>query len=655
MFVLGISGGPDLIEKNECNISRIAFHDAAAVILNDGKVVCAIEEERLNRIKHTNYFPQSSIRECLNIADISATDVSSFAYYSTRDTLDAMLHYGRPAPVRSWRYPDPTRLLAQLIESSCGYLPPPERLTFVDHHVAHAASAFWGSGFEDALIVTMDGEGEGLSTTVSLGNADGIVRTKAYAKRDSLGLLYYEVTRFLGYEAFEEYKVMGLAPFGDPERFRGVFKKVVTLNDEGDFSVDPWKLHLLWDFLRPRLRQEPFEQIHKDLAAAVQEALESVALHFLKGIQRTSGMRNLCLAGGVAHNAAMNGRIMYSGIFENVYVQGASHDAGCALGAAADAYFTLSHKKMQPMRSMFFGRDLGKDAGIKTELLRWKEFIDIECIGDQTRKPAQLLADGKIIGWMQGRSEFGPRALGARSILADPRPRENWDRINQKIKMREGYRPFAPSVLAERANEFFDIKPGANMEFMSFVVQVRDEYRKVLGAVTHVDGTARVQVVHQEHAALYWQLISDFAELTGIPVLLNTSFNNAHEPIVDGIDDGVTCLLTTELDYLVAGQYLVTPKKPIEWRGISVRMAPHVRLTEQVFSRAEENNQPNYSLEAMYDGGARVEIRRELYEFLKAAGVNGKRHGKPDEYLAFSDELLSLWRRRMLVIKPCSN
>jgi carbamoyltransferase len=351
----------------------------------------------------------------------------------------------------------------------------------------------------------------------------------AFPQSKSLGVLYLEAIKYIGYASFDEYKVMGLAPYGDPERFLGLLRTSYALLPDGKYDL---ALDRIDATLKPaverRAKGAPITQAHMDLAAGLQSALEEIVLHVLRHHQRASGHRRLCLAGGVAHNCTMNGKIARSGMFEEIFVQPAAHDAGCALGAAL-AVSVPDGAAPRPRRlsSVYWGRDVGDDRAIRAELDRWSPWLTVERSADVARTAASLIAGGAVIGWVQGRSEFGPRALGHRSILADPRPAENKDRINRMVKKREAYRPFAPSVLEERAHEFFVLPQAAStLGFMVIVLEVREDRRELLGAITHVDGTARVQTVSRAASPRYWDVIHAFGELTGVPVLLNTSFNN---------------------------------------------------------------------------------------------------------------------------------
>lgn len=664
MLILGFSGGPDPVypawDADDVRFIKDTFicHDSAAVLLDDGHVVAAIEEERLNRIKHTNKSATNAIRFCLESYGVTLQDVDRIAYYGAEKNLDGMLvHHARNnAEVRrSWTA---RLLIAEIFSRDFQEQVDPSRLVFVEHHLAHAMSAYSLSGFDRSLVMTIDGQGDGLSGTVFLGNGGDLERIANIPANNSIGYFYTAVISFLGYTLFDEYKVMGLAPYGDPQRFRDALAELYTLNGDGSYVVHIDKVNSLAATLRPRKKGEGFTQEHKDLAAALQEALEKIVFHHLTFYQQKTGEKRLCLAGGVAHNCTMNGRILNSGLFSDVFVQPASHDAGCALGAALHTFRQACAEKPIPvLRHVYWGTDVGTNGTVAPVLEKWRGLVDVSEMNNTARTVAQLLADGAVVGWIQGRSEFGPRALGNRSILADPRPAENKTRINAMVKKREGYRPFAPSVLAEYAHQYFEIPEDLQFPYMVFVVSVRPEMRSLLGAITHVDGTARIHTVAKEDNEQYWQLINAFHELTGVPMVLNTSFNNNVEPIVDSIDDAVTCFLTTKLDYLVIGDYLI--KKKAAGDGIldlKLSLPLYVQLCcQRQFVPASgfvESYWCRHSVVEKYS----AKISRELHTLLSQ--VDGTRSLR--ELLDARDvprdillaEIEELWSQRLVVIKP---
>jgi carbamoyltransferase len=390
---------------------------------------------------------------------------------------------------------------------------------------------------------------------------------RTYSAVQSLGELYTQIISLLGFRRFDEYKAMGLAPYGDPTVYQGLFEASYQLLPDGDYRLDlldQWMQRLATAGLikRARRRGQSFTQVHMDLAAALQKTVERIVLHILAHYQKHTGQRRLCLAGGVTHNCSATGTVLYSGLFDDVFVQPAAHDAGTALGAAIHAD---RHSRCAARRSrwthVYLGTHIGDNKAASCALERWEPFVEIEPIGPTFDNLASRLAKGVVIGWVQGHSEFGPRALGNRSILADPRPAQNKTRINAMVKKREAFRPFAPVVLSERLNDYFDVPVGyTEFPFMTFILKVKPEVQHLLGAITHVDGTARVQTVSREQNLPLWSLLRAFERETGIGMLLNTSFNNNAEPIVDTVDDAMSCFLTTGLDAVVIGNWLMTKR-----------------------------------------------------------------------------------------------
>jgi carbamoyltransferase len=650
MLCLGFSGGLNRVHENPFDLPLAFTHDGAAVLVADGRVVAAAEEERFNRIKHSNKFPADSIRFCLEAAGARLADVDRIAFYATERYCDALLDELYAGRSDVTQRPKAPAVLRELLRQELGAAVDPARITFARHHLAHAVSAHAMSGFDESLVLAIDGYGDGLSGIVALARGDAVTAVEHFPQRDSLGVFYLEVIHLIGYAEFDEYKVMGLAPYGDPATYRELLAQFYALLPQGGYRVDSERVErALRERIAVRAKGEPFTDQHRDLAAALQEALERIVFHVLRHRRRHLGMRNLCLAGGVALNSTMNGKILASGLFDDVFVQPAAHDAGCALGAALMASHELGRPApRERLAHVYWGRALGDDADVERELAAWSAFIECERSDDVARDAAALIAAGEVIGWVQGRSEFGPRALGNRSILADPRPAANKARINRMVKKREAYRPFAPSVLEADAREYFELPPHAtSLPFMIFVVGVRPDKRALLGAVTHVDGTARVQTVARDANPAFWSLINAFKELTGVPVVLNTSFNNNAEPIVDSLRDAVVCFLTTGLDRLVAGPFIARKRAPApaDWRSLSVALPPYAQV------RGGE-------IRTTY-GAPATAISGELSTLLAGAGTDAT-VGEllaasaipPGRWDALADELRALWAARLVVLAP---
>ncbi|NTG05515.1 nodulation protein [Agrobacterium rhizogenes] len=662
MLCLGFNGGLNLVHENPYEMPSAFTHDGAAVIIRDGEVLAGVEEERLNRVKHSNKFPVSAIRFCLDQAGAKLSDVDKIAFYASEEYSNALLtqlYLKQPTMVKRLMARD---VIVEMLQREFDTSFDPDRLLFVRHHVAHAMSAYALSGFKRSLVLAIDGYGDFLSGLVGTADAEGLVERETYSQDQSLGTFYLETIRFLGYGPFDEYKVMGLAPYGNASRFRKLFRGLYDLLPDGKYEVHNNRIaEVLLSVAEPRKSGQLFNDTHQDIAAALQEALETIVLHILHHHSAATGERHLCLAGGVAHNCSMNGRILSSGLFDEVFVQPAAHDAGCALGAALIAAGRTNGAGSR-LRNVYWGPDIGSAQGAAEELALWSDFIHVEKCDNIARRTAELLAAGAVVGWAQGRSEFGPRALGNRSILADPRPADNKTRINAMVKKREGYRPFAPSVLQEDARDFFVIPEGATeLPFMIFVVKVQEDKRSILGATTHVDGTARIHTVARDINLRYWQLINAFKELTGVPVVLNTSFNNNAEPIVDSVNDAIVTYLTTKLDYLVIDDYLVAKRTPSQEQrqSLNVSLPAHIWLQQSGKANPGRGFSIECEMRSTANPGLRRRISQELFTALLSLqapqsisnllAVPGLADTQPD---GFIEEIETLWEERLLILAP---
>jgi carbamoyltransferase len=649
MKILGISGSLQLIHEN----SDGDKHDAAAVLVIDGKVVSAIEEERLNRIKHSDKFPIEAIKFVLSQAGIGLPEVDQICYYGL--------------PAYFFEKGEPVSLAGKIQEVArtafdCEI--DEKKLYFVHHHLAHAVSTFYMSGYERSLVLSIDGQGDDISGMVLNGEGKKLEVLDKYSVPDSLGIYYLNVIYLLGYKQFDEYKVMGLAPYGNPGTYRDLFKSFYTLLPEGRYTIDLKKVKKLYLLTPRRQKDEPFNRAHKDIAAALQESVEEIALHILKHYKTKYHHTRLCLAGGVAHNCSMNGKVLYSGLFEEVFVQPAAHDAGCALGAALYRYHELNpQEKFSTLNHLYWGTPTGDNDSILKTLTCWEDFLHYEKVDNTAQKAAQLMAEGAVIGWMQGQSEFGPRALGNRTIAADPRPPENKDIINEMVKKREAFRPFAPSVMEEYADEYFDLPTKTRQyPYMIFVVKVKPDKQKLLGAITHVDGTARIQTVSRETNPVYWQLIDEFRKITGVPIILNTSFNNNAEPIVDSVNDAIVCFYTTKLNYLVIGDYLIEKKKPPldAYLKLFPSLPRHniLTLTNKFISLDEPAR--IYEIKNNFDNGYQSKLSPRVFDILNQAdgkttlgdlmektGATGEETRKK-----IIEEIIELWGKRFITLNP---
>ncbi|MFI0366584.1 carbamoyltransferase [Actinomadura sp. 1N219] len=669
MLVLGLTGNfgtadADLVP----GMPDYYFHDAAACLVQDGVTVAAVEEERLNRIKKTTKFPVNAIRACLDKARVPISELDAVGYYFEQGFTDHALNmWYAENPLVPARYS--RELIQDRLRGEFGWAPADSGLLYTAHHESHATSCFLQSGMAEALVVVMDARGEDRSGTVFRGERGRLEPLATYSIPKSLGTLYENAIQLVGYRFGDEYKVMGLAPYGDPNTYSELFESLYLLREDGDYELNPAAPEaslvaptFFESGFLPRRKGEKFTQQHMDFAAGLQRTLETVVLHVLTHWARATGLPNLCFTGGVAQNSSLNGVILRSGLFDEVFVHPASHDGGCAEGAALAAARELGadHAERPRLRSASVGPDLGEKSGIEETLKSWSSLIEFEECPDVVETTAGLLAEGLVLGWGYGPSEYGPRALGNRSIVADARPAENRHKINAMVKKREGYRPFAPVVTPEAAETYFDL-PGtrANYDFMSFVVDVRAERRAELGAVTHVDGTARIQIVDPVTNERFHRLVRRFGELTGTPVLLNTSFNNNAEPIVQTVEDILTCFLTTDLDALVVEDFLIRrrPAGSADVDGFVVGLRPVTRLVKS--TRPDPAGLPQVIREIYldYSTGPRAEVSADLFALLENADGTTTLAGLASRRgVALTDqiktELMTLWQTRFFTLRP---
>ena len=664
MIVLGWHGNPRLSERADTD--SLAYHDAAAAILRDGMLLAAIEQERLDRVKHSSYFPARAIRFCLEEAGATLHDVDAIV----ADMDEQFCNYValreasvNPAvPLQTGR-----SMVAAAFQREFN-IDVSEKIHFCKHHLAHLHSAWQPSGFSDALVVTIDGNGDGASGLIASCEGDQIRILRHIPESLSLGNFYLHHLYFLGYGRFDEYKAMGLAPYGDASVYESLFEQMYELQPEGRFTLRSLRDCLLIGNRmglgeKARRKGEPFTQAHKDFAAGLQVNLERIVEHMILYFQKITGARRLCLSGGVAHNCSMNGKLLRSGRFDEIYVQPAAHDAGNAIGAAlAFAHDIAEPVRRDIMRHLFLGPHVGTPEQIGVRLESWGQFITFERRSDIARLAAEQLASGRVIGWVQDRSEFGPRALGNRSILADPRPAENKHIVNAMVKKREAFRPFAPAVLEERLHDYFALPPSTRaVPYMVIVAPVHPHARELLAAVTHVDGTARVQSVSRMDNPRFHALIACFEQLTGVPVILNTSFNNHAEPIVDSIDDAVTAFLTTGLHALAIGDWWVTKSEPQSIidgvLDLSAVIPPHRKLVR----RTTQDGAAEFCIEST-SAAPPITVSRDLFRALvdpESASIRRKccEHGPANEQklAELARELFELWTARAIQLRPVSS
>lgn len=579
------------------------YHDAAACLIVDGEILAAAQEERFTRVKHDAGFPAHAIDYCLKEGKLKPADIDYVAFYDKpflkfERLLETYLAFA-PRGFRSFAASLPIWLKDKLFQKNListalkdllgDAINWEEKLLFSEHHLSHAASAFFPSPFEQAAVLTMDGVGEWTTTSLAYGNGNSLVVNKEIHFPHSLGLLYSAITYYTGFKVNSgEYKVMGLAPYGTP-RFANLMKDhLIDIKDDGSFALNmkyfDYCTGLTMTSERfnalfggpPRKSEAVLTQREMDLAASVQAVTEEVVLKLARGVASQTGARNLCLAGGVALNCVANGKLMREQIFERIWIQPAAGDAGGALGAALGVYHIMLKQPrklcdgLDGMKGSYLGPTYSNDDVVQ-RLTACGAIFKLVADEEVTGLTASALAAGKAVGWMSGRMEFGPRALGARSILADPRSPAMQKTLNLKVKYRESFRPFAPSILREDLADWFDMN--VDSPYMLLVADIQESKRKKMTAeqdmlfgidklnvprsdiptVTHVDYSARIQTVHESTNPGYYRLLRKFRELTGCPVLVNTSFNVRGEPIVCSPEDAFNCFMGTELDVLVVG------------------------------------------------------------------------------------------------------
>jgi len=558
------------------------YHDSAAALLKDGHVIAAVEEERFSRKKFDDDFPHKAIQWCLDEANITADQIDSVAFYDKPILKFERLldNYIAVAPRGLYSFLDVIpkwihkRLwikndIKKALKGFKG------EIIFPEHHMSHAAHAFYTSPFEESAILTIDGVGEWSTTSYGYASNDSIKITNDIRWPHSLGLFYSAFTYFLGFKVNEgEYKLMGLSSYGKPKYYDLIMENLIDVKDDGSIHLNMEYFAFTYDKvmtskkfsklfgITPKLRDEETLQIHFDIGASAQKVLEDVILKMVNHIHSKTKMKNLCIGGGVALNGVANYKILTEGPFENIHIPPSPGDAGSAVGAAQYLYYVY-HKNSKNITD---NTQLIKEnvyVGPSFTNKEIKTFLDCENISyesfDETtllKKTAQLIADGNIVGWYQGKMEWGPRALGNRSILADPRNGKMKGILNEKIKHRESFRPFAPSIMEEYASDYFDID--VSSPYMLMVAKVKQPDK--IPAVTHVDGTGRLQTVSAESNPLYYNLIREFYAITNISVIINTSMNVMGEPIVNTPEQAYGMIVKTDMDYLIMGNYLVSKK-----------------------------------------------------------------------------------------------
>tara|TARA_Y100001960_G_scaffold309667_1_gene368345 strand:- start:88 stop:1923 length:1836 start_codon:yes stop_codon:yes gene_type:complete len=588
------------------------YHDSAASILIDGKIVAAAQEERFTRIKHDANYPYHAVEFVLKYANLRLNDVDQIIFFEKpflkfERLLETYVAFA-PRGFKSFCKAMPIWLKEKLFQKKFLFnklknhderFNNEEKIFFSDHHLSHAASAFFPSPFEEAVVLTADGVGEWATTTVAVGKGNDLEIKKEIHFPHSLGLLYSAFTYYTGFKVNSgEYKLMGLAPYGRSNFIQQIYK-LIDIKDDGTFRLDQSyfnystgltmtndKFHKLFGQKPRNPKSEKLSQFHMDIAASIQKITEEIMIKLAKSIKKEYGFENLCLAGGVALNCVANGKILKEKIFKNIWIQPAAGDAGGSLGAALALWHIEQNNprivnKNDSMQGSYLGPEYSQSE-IEEELKKIGANFNLLDDEDLINKTAEDISNGSAVGWFQGRMEFGPRALGGRSILGDPRSPDMQKNLNLKVKYRESFRPFAPSVLEEEVENWFDIN--LKSPYMLLVANVKKEKcikmtekqenlfgieklnikRSEIPAITHVDYSARIQTVHERTNAKYYKLLNKFKEITGCPVLVNTSFNIRGEPIVNTPEDAFNCFMGTELDKLVIGNCYLDKKSQNE-------------------------------------------------------------------------------------------
>ena len=584
------------------------YHDSAVALVDDGKIVFAAQEERFSRKKHDNRFPHNAINACFETVNLSINDIDYIAFYDKpflkfERLLQTYLAYA-PSGIKSFIKAMPLWIkqklwIKDIIRKDCGF---EGKILFPEHHASHAASAFYPSPFQEAAFLTMDGVGEWATTSYGIGKGNQLELLADIKFPHSLGLLYSAFTYYTGFKVNSgEYKVMGLAPYGEPIYKDVIMNELIDLKQDGSFKLNMdyfdycvgltmtgKKFHKLFDG-PPRKSESEITQKELDLARSIQEVIEEIVLRMAKHVRKESGLKYLCLAGGVALNCVANGKLLRENIFDDIWIQPAAGDAGGAIGAALLVWYEYldnkrnSDGKIDSMNGAYLGNEYDNEK-IKSYLEQNAiPYIELD-IDEIPGRIADLIAEENVIGWFQGKMEFGPRALGSRSIIGDARSPKMQKNMNLKIKFRESFRPFAPSVLAEKASQYFEID--RESPYMLIVDDVQKKLRKnppadnqrfdginklkhswsEIPAVTHVDYSARIHSVSAQTNPLYHRMISKMDDKYGCGVIINTSFNVRGEPIVCSPDDAFVCFMRTNMNYLVMGNYLLdkSKQKPLE-------------------------------------------------------------------------------------------
>jgi len=659
MLTLGLSGGLDAVHEQAFDTPSNYTYDGAAVLLEDGAVVAAVEEERVNRIKHSSKLPMQAIDRCLRSRGVRLSDVDRIAYYVDEDSANELLSRFRLARPDLVPQGDARTLFSQLLGRAFDCQLAPGTLRFFAHKLTHAMPAMAQSGFAESLVYVIDNAGGVFAGSRDAKGTVALTPVMATTPAMSIQRLFHAVFPFLGLGLFDEYKAMALAPYGDPATYASVVEPLYELRPDGRYLLHLDRAGGLMGNIEPRHPGEDFTQAHKDLAASLQRAMEDIVLHVLAHHRHATGIERVCLAGGMAENSSTNARVIYARLFRDVFVHPAAYDAGCALGAALLAAQETGPSPAARVQGVAWGTDIGDAADISARLSRWDGFINVEQDDKIERTAAQCLAKGDAIGWVQGRAEFGSHALGHRAALADPRRPDASARLARALRRSTAYRPFGVAVLEEEAERLFDLPGGpASFRFTAAAARVRHAARCLLPAGIHVDGTVRLQTVARTAVPHYWALLRSFQELTGVPALLTASLNTELEPTADSVDDAAVTFLASDLDALVVGSCIVLRSTPA-WQhrlGLLVSLPPYVEVL-RMRRGGPLTSRLHHELRTSYDPPRRRTVSAELGEALAALGratpagevLGAYPHARQVELMT---ELETLWTERLITLAP---
>jgi carbamoyltransferase len=633
MFTLGLAGGLDPVHEQRLDTPENYTYDGAAVLLEDGVVVAALEEERLDRIKHSNKFPVQAIRYCLESRGLSLTDLSSIAYYVDESAADALLtrmYLTRPEFPR--RINARTLIHATLGKALGGDFDP-SRLRFYEHKLTHAACAMHQSGFEESLVFVIDNAGGLYAGRRGPGGAVSMETLALTPPANSLQKLCHAILPFLGLSLFEEYKALALAALGDDEIFKAQIGGLYELLPGGEYRLHLERASALIAAIEPPRLGAELHKRHYDLAASLQRAMEEIVLHVLKHYRAATGLRHLCVAGGMAENVETNSYVLYSGLFDEVFVHPAAYDSGCALGAALLASQDDGRPAPQTrVQGVGWGSGLGGSSVIDAELGRWSGFLRIERDNDAVHRAAEMIAGGSLVAWVEGRSDFGSHALGNRNVFTLPSSVENAVRLHRALGRPETYRPLALLIREEDRQEWCQLPPhyGA-LPFQTFTVRVRTSKHAEVAAALYANGKAKVQTVSRELRPRLWRLLGELVRMKAAPALLSASFNRISEPTVESIEDAAACFIASGLDYLIAGDLIAekTEATRAAWMSLRVSLPPYTQLVRTKGWLERQRRAIRDEICTTYAPGPRKTITRTLGDLLSGL----------DEEIPFGDLL----------------